>query len=205
MNIVHRNQRVCLILNANYLPLMVTSASVAIKHILCGRIKGFDKYFNSLDSDSWFKNKDDLSSIYFEDQPLLTSQTELDPPVYQYWPVPTIGITNTSFFLRKRGRGVVTLKRLVSYYGPVCQICGKTCHPRELTIEHVFPKSKGGTLEEWNVLPTCKPCNSHKSDKHPYYDKSGVLLEDKIKSWPIFLNIVEKEIREEWKTFLFKK
>lgn len=33
------------------------------------------------------------------------------------------------------------------------------------TIDHVIPKSRGGTNAARNLRPTCRPCNSAKSDR----------------------------------------
>ncbi|MCU0239141.1 MAG: HNH endonuclease [Pyrinomonadaceae bacterium] len=37
--------------------------------------------------------------------------------------------------------------------------------PQKLEIEHIQPKSKGGTDEEENLCLACSECNSHKSTK----------------------------------------
>ena len=43
-----------------------------------------------------------------------------------------------------------------------CQYCGSTRH---LTIDHVIPKSKGGS-EDWdNLVVACSQCNTKKGDK----------------------------------------
>lgn len=46
-----------------------------------------------------------------------------------------------------------------------CRYCGKT--PADgitLTIDHVYPQSKGGGDEKINLVTSCKKCNSHKLD-----------------------------------------
>lgn len=40
-----------------------------------------------------------------------------------------------------------------------CQYCGTTRH---LTLDHVIPRSKGGTHTWDNVITACGPCNSKK-------------------------------------------
>ena len=42
-----------------------------------------------------------------------------------------------------------------------------------MTIEHIYPKSKGGTKESHNVTLTCQPCNSKKSTIYPYKNYKG--------------------------------
>ena len=43
-----------------------------------------------------------------------------------------------------------------------CQICGKRKH---LSIDHIYPESKGGTLEISNLQTLCQSCNSRKGSK----------------------------------------
>lgn len=45
-----------------------------------------------------------------------------------------------------------------------CAVCGKQLHYKEATIEHIFPLSKGGTYEEYNLTVLCEKCNLNKSD-----------------------------------------
>lgn len=47
----------------------------------------------------------------------------------------------------------------------LCQYCGK--HTRELTLDHVIPRSRGG-LSTWeNLVACCKWCNGKKGNKLP--------------------------------------
>ncbi|MDX2243651.1 MAG: HNH endonuclease [Leptolyngbyaceae cyanobacterium bins.302] len=43
-----------------------------------------------------------------------------------------------------------------------CQYCGS---PKRLTIDHVVPRSKGGSHTWDNVVAACEPCNLKKSDR----------------------------------------
>jgi len=45
-----------------------------------------------------------------------------------------------------------------------CQYCGSR---RNLTLDHVVPKSKGGTHSWDNIVTACSPCNSRKGDRTP--------------------------------------
>lgn len=46
--------------------------------------------------------------------------------------------------------------------GHKCQYCGST---KELTIDHIIPRSRGGEDTWENLVVACMPCNTRKSDK----------------------------------------
>mgnify|MGYP001240078147 CR=1 FL=1 len=48
-----------------------------------------------------------------------------------------------------------------------CQYCGKQPHPRELTLDHVLPRSRGGGTSWRNVVAACGPCNRRKGGLTP--------------------------------------
>ncbi len=44
----------------------------------------------------------------------------------------------------------------------ICQYCGETFHPRQLTFDHVIPRARGGQHTWTNVVASCSPCNHDK-------------------------------------------
>jgi 5-methylcytosine-specific restriction endonuclease McrA len=75
-----------------------------------------------------------------------------------------------------------------------CQYCGNTRH---LTLDHVIPRSKGGSHTWDNVVTACEKCNSRKSDR--LLHEMGMFLRTKPKA-PIHPAIVfaEKFWKEQW-------
>jgi 5-methylcytosine-specific restriction endonuclease McrA len=49
--------------------------------------------------------------------------------------------------------------------GSACAYCGARPPLRELTLDHVTPRCRGGTSTWENVLTACKPCNAHKANR----------------------------------------
>ena len=49
----------------------------------------------------------------------------------------------------------------------VCQYCKKKFDPRDLNLDHVFPKDKGGETNWENVVTSCIKCNTRKGNKLP--------------------------------------
>ena len=48
-----------------------------------------------------------------------------------------------------------------------CHYCQDAFAPRELTMDHVVPLSRGGRTAKSNVVPCCKECNNQKQDLLP--------------------------------------
>lgn len=44
----------------------------------------------------------------------------------------------------------------------ICHYCGNPTPPRELTMDHIVPMSRGGRSTKGNVVPSCKECNNKK-------------------------------------------
>ena len=49
----------------------------------------------------------------------------------------------------------------------ICHYCRETVPPRMLTMDHVVPLARGGFTVKGNVVPSCKDCNSAKSNLLP--------------------------------------
>jgi 5-methylcytosine-specific restriction endonuclease McrA len=48
-----------------------------------------------------------------------------------------------------------------------CQYCRKRCESEDLTIDHVVPRSQGGTSCWMNCVLACIECNKRKADRTP--------------------------------------
>lgn len=48
-----------------------------------------------------------------------------------------------------------------------CFYCKKHLKYRQITLDHYFPKSRGGTNEIFNLVLSCKKCNALKGNKIP--------------------------------------
>jgi 5-methylcytosine-specific restriction endonuclease McrA len=71
----------------------------------------------------------------------------------------------------------VTRREVLRRDRHTCQYCGST---RQLTIDHVIPRSKGGKHTWDNVVAACDRCNSHKGDRLP--QQAGMVLRSQPKT-----------------------
>ena len=51
--------------------------------------------------------------------------------------------------------------------GGICHYCRKKFPPKELTMDHIIPVSRGGKSEKFNLVPCCKGCNTQKKQMLP--------------------------------------
>lgn len=73
-----------------------------------------------------------------------------------------------------KGRWIRTEKRLAIYLrdGFGCVYCGKSLRgaaPSNVTLDHLLPKSAGGSNDATNLVTACKSCNCSRQDK-PWAD-----------------------------------
>lgn len=63
-------------------------------------------------------------------------------------------LRNSQWWKRKKSDGV-------------CHYCRKKYSVDELTMDHIIPIARGGKSERFNVVPSCKQCNTKKKQMLP--------------------------------------
>ena len=66
---------------------------------------------------------------------------------------------------RPRPRVRLTRKEVFARDGWACVYCGRST--RELTLDHVVPRHRGGAHTWENLVSACKPCNHRKAGRTP--------------------------------------
>lgn len=100
-------------------------------------------------------------------------------------PYKRIMLTRKNVMRRDRGR---------------CQYCGSR---DRLTIDHVFPKSRGGKDTWENLVAACVPCNNRKGDRTP--EEAGYELARKPfrPSYVMYIRDFVGTMDDTWKPYLF--
>ena len=187
MNAVTANTKTTLLLNNAWMPITVVTARAAFQHLHKKRVTALDKNSNVFHSlDTW----NDLAE-YHEDQPSLKS-------VNKEWPIPTVLVVTSKFF-RKPKKKKLTLFDLAKLCDYTCQYCFEKFPLKQLSIDHVHPKSKGGEDLHENRVLCCVSCNRKKGSITPWLDKNGQIPQPP--SIPTLMLNTDK-IREEWSYFL---
>lgn len=79
----------------------------------------------------------------------------------QHWPEPSV--VRLSYYVRVPYQARVALNRRAVFArdNNRCQYCGAAAE----NIDHVVPRSRGGTHTWDNVVAACRPCNARKEDR----------------------------------------
>lgn len=97
-------------------------------------------------------------------------------------------------FQRRRIR--VNRHRIMRRDGYACVYCG---NKKELTIDHVIPKSKGGDNSWKNLVTCCSPCNLKKGDK--LLHETNMRMIKKPTEPNIFSDSVGQYLQKVWNDF----
>ena len=189
--------RIVLILSHFWTPINITTAKEGVRKLIsCGSkclkeptVRALSASGEPLLWDEWI---DASRASYYQSQPFLASCNRI-------YPVPTILLTTSKWVFQTTQKP--NLRYLYKRYRGRCQICGDKFDVKDMTIEHVYPKSKGGPKEDHNITLTCQPCNCKKGAMYPYQNYRG---EELTGYKPLqHFHAFQKE-RVEWQPFLFK-
>ncbi len=87
-----------------------------------------------------------------------------------------------------------------------CQYCGKNLPNKELNMDHVIPRDRGGKTSWENVVISCIRCNSKKSNRLPKEAGMRLLREPKRPPRrPFMTSLYGKEVDKSWEYFLQSK
>ncbi len=87
-----------------------------------------------------------------------------------------------------------------------CQYCGKNLPSKELNMDHVVPRDRGGGTCWENVVISCIRCNSKKSNRSPKEAGMRLLKEPKRPSRrPFMSSLYGKPMENTWAHFLQRK
>ena len=80
-----------------------------------------------------------------------------------------------------------------------CQYCGAT---GKLTLDHVHPRSRGGTSVWENVVACCAPCNLRKGDRLPEETQMVPRRQPRPPPPQLFVTLAASRVPERWHPYL---
>jgi len=84
-----------------------------------------------------------------------------------------------------------------------CQYCGKQPPRKELTVDHILPRSRGGHTTWDNVVTACQRCNGRKGSRIP--EEANMKLRSKpAQPRYVALAMIESpDARQVWRKYIF--
>ena len=84
-----------------------------------------------------------------------------------------------------------------------CQYCGKVFDRRDLNLDHVIPRDKGGTTTWENIVCSCIPCNTKKGNRLPHQVHMHLIKKPVRPKWRPFVHITfDSHVHDSWRHFI---
>jgi 5-methylcytosine-specific restriction endonuclease McrA len=100
---------------------------------------------------------------------------------------------------RDTHRRKITRRAVFARDGWTCQYCGTRSN---LTVDHVIPRSKGGTSEWENIVAACAPCNRRKGDMTPTQADMHPARAPRAPHPQVFIHVASPTIPAPWRAWL---
>ena len=85
-----------------------------------------------------------------------------------------------------------------------CQYCRKTFPEKDLNLDHVMPRDKGGKTTWENIVTSCIKCNTRKANKLVHEAGMHLVRKPVIPRWRPLFGMREKAATDEsWAQFLY--
>lgn len=85
----------------------------------------------------------------------------------------------------------------------ICQYCHQRFDSSRLNLDHVVPRERGGGTNWENIVCSCMPCNSRKSNRTPQEAGLKLLRKPRKPKWRPFLHVSHAaRVHESWRHFL---
>jgi 5-methylcytosine-specific restriction endonuclease McrA len=178
-----------LVLNRVYQPMHVTSVRRAVSLLYQGVARALDEQFRLFDFESWAA----LAAAVSEEAIHTPTRAIRVPRV--------IVLVAHTHLPRQR----VRFSRLNVYARDesTCQYCGKRFARSDLNLDHVVPRSRGGSTSWENVVCSCVACNLRKGGRTPEESGMRLLRAPARPRWTsVFRNATRRAIYREWRPFL---
>ena len=96
----------------------------------------------------------------------------------------------------------VTRRTVLARDHYTCQYCGRQPARKDLTVDHVTPRSRGGHTSWENVVAACQRCNGHKGNRTPEEANMGVLSPPARPRYVALALVEGSEARHAWDKYL---
>jgi len=176
-----------LVLNRSYLPIQITSVRRAISLLYQDIARAVDEQYRVFDFASWADLAADEDTIGLVNRAIRVPRVIL-LLAYDRVPRRYVRFSRFNIYARDRNR---------------CQYCGRQFPRAELNLDHVVPRSRGGTSVWENVVCSCHRCNRLKGGRTPTEARMRLIREPYRPQWTPFMTETFSLRRyKEWMPFL---
>ena len=114
------------------------------------------------------------------------------------FPVPSVVRLSQYVRVPRQSRVAISRRSVFARDGHRCQYCGATAE----NIDHVVPRSRGGTHTWDNVVAACRRCNAAKEDR--LLEETAFVLRHKpvAPRSRVWLLVASGEVRAEWEAYV---
>ena len=85
----------------------------------------------------------------------------------------------------------------------MCQYCGGTFERKDLNLDHVVPRDRGGPTTWENIVCSCVACNTQKANRTPQEAAMRLIRKPVRPKWrPVISLVLGQQNHEHWKDFL---
>ncbi len=96
----------------------------------------------------------------------------------------------------------VTRRTVLARDHYTCQYCGRQPARKDLTVDHIVPRSRGGRTTWENVVTACQRCNGHKGNRTPEEASMDVLCQPARPRYVALALVEGAEARHVWDKYL---
>jgi 5-methylcytosine-specific restriction endonuclease McrA len=84
-----------------------------------------------------------------------------------------------------------------------CQYCGQVFDRKDLNLDHVIPRDRGGPTSWENIVCSCVACNTQKANRTPLEAGLHLIRKPKRPKWRPFVQLnIGLDYHDDWKHFL---
>jgi len=177
-----------LVLNRVYRPVHVTSVRRAFSLLYQGAARAIDEEFKLFDFASWSA----LAAAHHDSVGTVGRRIRVPRVIvllaYEHLPKTRIRFSRFNIYARDES---------------TCQYCGKRHRRADLNLDHVVPRSRGGSTNWENVVCSCVACNLRKGGRTPEEAGMKLLHAPGRPRWtPMFRHATRRAFYSEWRPFL---
>lgn len=178
-----------LVLNRSWMAVNVTTVrrALTLTYLGCARIVD-PVNFDTFDFEQWISLEIGGSARVIQTVCSAIRVPELIVlQSYDKQPVLRVPFSRRNLFLRDNYR---------------CQYCGVKASSDDLSVDHVFPRSRGGDSTWVNCVLACHGCNVRKGNRTPQEAGMRLLRQPSQPRWPVYISLGYHHRCASWRRFV---